>query len=203
MSPPQTARLALFDFDETLIRENSLGVLFRALGRCGPLWLEALGVFFYDRVYREGIRPAVKQQLYGHCLAGAVEADLLRHGRERASALHPIAETVRRLRALHEDGVEIWIVTATPRPFVQGIIETLGWPVRRVLGTEPPTLDGLHYSGEIGTECRREEKTRRIQEELADWSGEIVAAYGNAPDDLPMLALARQGFVVHKGRILT
>ena len=203
MHSPPASHLALFDFDETLIQENSLGALFKAQGRCGPLWLEALAIFFHDRVYRQGIRQAIKHQLYNRCLAHATDADLLRHGRELARTFHPIPETLRRLRKLHEDGVEIWIVTATPRAFVQGIVETLDWPVRRVLGTEPPTLDGWRYSGELQRECWREEKTRRLQEALADWSGEIIAAYGNAPADLPMLAMAERGFVVRKGKVIS
>lgn len=204
MPPPLSAsRLALFDFDETLIRENSLGALFKAQGRCGPLWLEASAIFFHDRVYRQGIRQAIKHQLYSRCLAHATDADLLRHGRALAGRFHPIPETLRRLRTLHEDGVDIWVVTATPRPFVQGIVETLDWPVRRVLGTELPTLDGLHYSGWLQGECWREEKVRRLREALADWSGEILVAYGNAPADLPMLAMAQRGFVVRKGKIFS
>ena len=203
MSPPSVSRLALFDFDETLIRENSLSTLFKARRCCGPLWLETLAIFFHYRVYREGLRQAVKHRLYRRCLAFATETELLRHGREQAHGFHPIQETIQRLWALHEDGVEIWIVTATPRPFVQGIIEALAWPVARILGTELPTMDGHNYNGELHRECSHSEKACRLREELADWPGTIVAAYGNAPADQPMLAMAQHGFVVRKGRIVT
>ena len=207
MPHPKTQSLALFDFDQTLILENSLGALLRRQGTqkgsCGPFWLEALGIFFHGVVYREGIRQAVKHRLYKRCLAFSTERDVLNHGHELAHGFQPAIEVVQRLRKLAAEGVEIWIVTATPRPFVQGIVEAMQWPVTHVIGTEIPTLDDQRYSGKSHRECRREEKVRRLKETLGDWRGEIVAAYGNAPADLPMLGLAKTGYVVHRGRIIT
>lgn len=196
--------LALFDFDETLIRENSLGELFSATGRCGPLWWESLAVIGSGRLYRNGLRAAIKHRLYRRCLAGCNEPEIRAIGGRIAPRVTPNQAVVRALEEIATRGGSPWVVTATPRAFVQGIIAALGWPVERVIGTELPTTAD-RYTGELRDECVREAKIHRIRAAIGQ-PGEqgtprIRVAYGNAPADLPMLALAERGYVVRRGHI--
>jgi len=176
--------LTLFDFDRTLVRENSIGFLFAGACGCGrsrwPLWRQLLALAGSSQLYRSGLRTAVKHRLYRCCLAGRSEAEIRSIGAGAASRLNP-------------------------NPAVLGVVGAKGWPVARVIGTEPPTAADGRYTGEIEDECIREEKARRIRQAafgLRDRDHPpIIAAYGNLPADLPMLALARRGYVVRRGRI--
>lgn len=201
--------LTLFDFDRTLVRENSIGLLFAGACGCGPswwpLWQELPAVMGSSLAYRGGLRAAIKERLYRSCLTGRSEGEIRAIGERIAGRLTPNPSVVRALEEVAAAGGDNWVVTAAPQAFVQGVVTAKGWPVARVIGTEPPTAADGRYTGELRGECIREEKARRIREAALGLRNRdqppILAAYGNLPADLPMLALARRGYVVRRGRI--
>lgn len=195
-------RLALFDFDETLIRENSLGILFKEVTQKRFLFPDVLSLFFRWQTYHQGIKFSIKRRLYKRCLINAKDDDLASAGRIAAEKLNQLPDVVERLHDLHRNGYTIWIVTATPTPFVQSVVETWQWPIAKVIGTEL-TKNGNIYTGEFGAECMREEKVKRIQKVIDDEKLEpaIGAAYGNLPVDIPMMSLATKSYAVTHGRV--
>lgn len=195
-------KLALFDFDETLIRENSLGVLFKEVTKKRFLFPDVLPLFFRAKTYSQGIKFSIKRRLYKRCLVNVKEEQLTSAGRVAAARLNPLDNVVERLHNLHEQGYTIWIVTATPTPFVKSIVDTWQWPIAKVIGTEL-NKNGNIYTGEFGAECMREEKVKRIQKVIDDEQlrPSIGAAYGNLPVDIPMMSLAAESYAVTHGRV--
>ena len=96
------------------------------------------------------------------------------------------------IQALHTMGYRIVLVSANIAPLVKPFSDKhqLG-----CIATELAWENGL-FSGKLATSnCKGEEKVRRIQEslDLADY--EFIAAWGDHPSDLPMLHLAHfQGY---------
>ncbi|SFP89362.1 HAD-superfamily subfamily IB hydrolase, TIGR01490 [Nitrosomonas cryotolerans] len=197
-------KLALFDFDETLIRENSLSYLFKETSNLRFLFPAALSLALDFDTYRHGIKRAIKRRLYKRCLAGVTESDIYQAGKNVAHKLHPLTEVADKLHQLAAQNHTVWVVTATPTLFVQGVVEQWGWPVAKVIGTELHLRDQV-YTGEFSEECLAQEKVRRIQAMLSrdNLKSTIEVAYGNLPVDQPMMSLANKSYAVVGRKIIT
>jgi HAD superfamily phosphoserine phosphatase-like hydrolase len=196
-------KLALFDFDETLIHQNSLGYLFKRVTGKRFIFHRALSLAFKIDTYRHGIKKSIKRQLYKKCLAGVSEKEMYEAGRLSAGELNQLDYVVSRLYALHKQKYIIWIVTATPSLYVKGIIEQWGWPVDRIIGTELYQKNNI-YTGDFGVECMQEEKVKRIYSVIDNEKLELTIelAFGNLPVDIPMMALANKSYSVDGKKIM-
>lgn len=192
--------VALFDFDETLIRENSLGSLFKAASGRRRLWPQAILAVFDPLCWRKGPRIAIKHRLYKLCLEGLAENQLYPLGEQVANKFEPVTEVQKALREQHDKGAEIWVVTASPELFIRGLLARLELPVSCVIGTRLPTSDG-HLTGELTFECSGSEKIKRILSTVREHDTQVALnqGYGNLPWDREMLSLVSQAFVVRKG----
>ncbi|SHN92009.1 Phosphoserine phosphatase [Bathymodiolus heckerae thiotrophic gill symbiont] len=190
-------KLALFDFDETLIYQNSLGYLFKEVTNKRFIFPSTLSLIFEFDTYRHGIKFSIKRRLYKSCLAGVSEKKLYEAGKTSSKKLHPLDEVVDCLHELHKQNYIIWIVTATPALFVKGVINQWGWPVERVIGTELYQNNNI-YTGDLGEECMKEEKVKRINDVIKSKKLEptIEIAFGNLPVDIPMMSLANKSYAV-------
>ena len=195
-------KIAVFDFDETLVKENSLSFLFKFfLGR-RPLFTYLLPIFIKQKISRKTIKNSIKQHFYMLSLNKKSNELVFQAGLDTAEKLTPIKSVVDRMMSLHAQGVEIWIITASPQYFIEGIVNKLQWPVERVIGTLLKEDDNV-LNGFIGTECQIEEKVVRFNSLIA---GEkltctVVEGYGNLPVDIPMLDLAEKKFYVKNGQL--
>lgn len=195
-------KLAIFDFDETLIEENSLATLFKEVSGKKFLFPDALTLVLKPDTYRQGIKFSIKRRLYKCCVSGVNEKDMFVAGEISAETLTPINDVTEKLHELHNQEYTIWIITATPTLFVKGVVNKWNWPVERVIGTDL-YKDREVYTGEFGEECMQEEKVRRIKKELEKESQRfsIGVAYGNLPVDIPMMSLAIKSYFVTKTKI--
>lgn len=195
-------KLALFDFDETLVKENSLGYLFKLLLGNKPLFLYLLPIFLDCRLYIGQIKVVIKQCLYKRSLNGQNPQNIYQAGRDVASQLSKIDKVIKRMIWLDEQGVEVWIITASPQSFIQGIVDEFQWPVKRVIGTLLESHNGK-LTGLISEECRAQEKVRRfntiVMQDALECS--VQESYGNLPVDIPMLDLADKKFYVKNARL--
>jgi phosphatidylglycerophosphatase C len=193
-------KLAIFDFDETLVKENSLSLLFKYFLGGKPLFLYLLPILINYRIYIGSIREIIKHRLYKKSLNKKSKEQVFQAGVDASKKLTPIQPVIDRMMLLHSQGVEVWIITASPQLFIEGIVAELKWPVKRVIGTlleeENNVLNGL-----IGNECQMEEKVIRFSELTKERKVQctVEEAYGNLPVDIPMLGLAEKKFYVKSG----
>ncbi len=189
-------RLVLFDFDGTLTAADSLAAFLRGaypplplawrVGRAMPYWL----------MYRLGIRSAdvAKEAVFSVFFRGWSEtrfqqycAAFARQGIPRL--LRPSAWAA--LRRHLEAGDEVWIVSASPEDYLIPWARTWGG---RVIATRIEKRDGRLTGRFASPNCRGPEKVRRIREAIPLDSYDEIVAYGDSPDDRPMLALAHRAY---------
>jgi|TARA_B110001469_G_C9644259_1_gene324978 phosphatidylglycerophosphatase C len=191
--------VTVFDFDETLVLENSLGYLFEELAN-KAYWTAAIPAViksFLCLNFGYKLRLNVKKSLYKRHLKGCSESVIYQAGTSAAGRLTINIKVMDQLKLANELGETIIIATASPRVYVSAILDKLGVPRSKVIGTEVDLGTG-HISG---GECSREAKWDAVREELKTLQVSTIKAYGNAPDDLFMLKQVDQGFLV-KGSLI-
>lgn len=195
-------KIAVFDFDETLVEENSLSHLFKFLLGERPLFLHLFPILVDYRTYGGQVKSVIKQTLYKKALEGQQIKQVYQAGRVAANKLTQITDVVDRLIDLNKQGVDVWIITASPESFIQGVIDELQWPVKRVIGTLLESNNGV-LNGLVGEECQKQEKVRRFNDiiEKQQMTYNVLEGYGNLPVDIPMLSLAAQQFYVDKAKL--
>jgi phosphatidylglycerophosphatase C len=138
-------------------------------------------------------RDDVKALLTG-VLAGREAADVQAKGRDFATevAQHWMRpDVVERLRWHTDAGHDVVLVTASLAAYAEPLGARLG--ATRVVATE---LEADGAGRLAGANCRGEEKVRRLAALYGD-PPRLAWAYGDSPDDAPMLRLARHP--VHVG----
>jgi HAD superfamily phosphoserine phosphatase-like hydrolase len=193
-------KIAIFDFDETLVEENSLSFLFKYFLGNKPLFLYLLPILISYKTYTVSIKEVIKHRLYKSALNRKTNDEVFQAGVNAAKKLTPIQPVIERMMLLHEQGLEIWIITASPQDFIRGIVYELKWPVQRVIGTLLE-MDNNLLNGLIGKECQMEEKVVRFNllTKGEQFRCTVEEAYGNLPVDIPMMGLAEKKFSVKDG----
>ena len=187
---------ALFDFDGTLIRGDSIVRFVRyahARGLTGAgglaraaLWAAAYGLHLTtaERAQRESLSFLAGRE------QGGVEALGRTFCREELlPRLYP--QGVEELRRRHAEGAEVLLVTASPSFYLEALKEEL--PIQRIIGTRMHVENGVYTGLIAGENCRGVQKPLRLAEDLAA-RGDMVDyasswAYGDSAGDAPMLAL--------------
>ncbi|MDO4443854.1 MAG: HAD-IB family hydrolase [Slackia sp.] len=207
MSEQAKHKIAAFDFDGTSIRGNSPVILVRHLRRCGMLRKRVISkVLAWAAAYKLRLPQSeawVRGQVFtafagrpkedvDEFLASFYEAEI-----EGAGRFRPQADAA--MRRLHDEGVEVLIVSATFGPIVRRA--QAFHPFDGCLCTEMRVDDQGRYTTHVdGTCVEGEEKVRAIRAYAdarygaGNW--ELVEAYGDHHSDTPMLAAATRGFAV-------
>lgn len=200
---------ALFDFDGTLIRGDSI-VRFvrfaheRGLTGAGGLMRAALWAAAY------GLRLTTAERAKRGSLAflaGRSQGEVDALGRafcreELLPRLYP--EGVETLRRRHAEGAEVLLVTASPAFYLEALGETL--PIAQIIGTRMHVENGVYTGLIAGENCRGVQKPLRLAEYLAA-RGEMVDyaaswAYGDSGSDAAMLSLCGHKVAVNPRRRL-
>jgi HAD superfamily phosphoserine phosphatase-like hydrolase len=192
--------VTVFDFDETLVLENSLSYLFKEIAGkyfwCSAIPAVVKSIFLYQFGYK--LRINVKKKLYETYLQGVSELSVYQAGTAAASKLTVNTQVMMQLELANERGELVLIATASPRVYVTAILDELKIDYFKIIGTEVDFEIG-HI---LGKECSREEKWNSVSKELKDYNFGKIRAYGNAPDDLFMLSQVDEGFLV-RGQLVT
>ena len=201
-------RLALFDFDGTLSRGDSVVpfLLFAIRRGWAKRSLLPRSVHAWAKQLRNPGKVVSAKETSLSFLKGRTveEADAFARDflREKIAArLFP--EGKKELERLKREGYVIVLVSASADAYMRLIPELL--PVDAVLATECLTENG-RYTGRIRANCRGEEKPRRIQSWLEernlqpDW--ENSRAYGDSASDAPMLRMVGHPVLVNPGKKL-
>ena len=193
-------RVALFDYDGTVRPGDSiLPYLLTAIrrGYAPPAQLPRAAAAFL-RQTRDGSYTSKAKAVTLSFIRGRSPGELEELGRAflAAQAKRFYPEAVREMRALREAGFEVAAVSASPSVYMRLLPEVL--PVDRVICTECVVRDGA-YTGEIGPNCKGEEKARRVRAAFPPET-EIGAAYGDSASDAPMLRLAERAVWINPRR---
>lgn len=195
--------IGFFDFDCTLVHENSLRLFFRELaGRA--VSRRCLSLAAMKAMAGGGMRAGIKCHLYHELLRGRTAAEVLEAAQRVASRLTPNRAVVEALEALVACGGDVVVATASPRIVVARCLEVLGVAHHFVLGTELEEIGGRLTGKLLGGECLGPVKAVKVRGYLVE-RGPFgsTAGFGNLPDDLAMLELVQQRFVVGRGGAVT
>lgn len=154
-----------------------------------------LALSLIRRSYRDRAKQAVVHQSFR-----GLSVDDVRQAAERfadevvETGINPkIAD---RIDAHRSQGHELVMATATAVVAAEPIAQRLG--IHRTIATDLAVSSGTYTGGLLGANVRDEEKLRRVIDALGrapDY------AYGNLPDDEPMLRASDEAWVVSAGSV--
>jgi len=190
MSKQQIA--AVFDFDRTLTRDDSLLQFIYYLSKCYPLSALYFSVCLPPLTALYGLGLLSKEQMKQHTFRSlgfvphsrweSLFAGFHRDLQKRQYLPRALAQ----VRWHREQGHLLVLASASVELYLRAIQQGLGFDI--LLGT-PTTLQNGHIR--VGTNCYAAEKVRRLQQ--TDWFSRIdwpsSFAYSDHPSDLPLLEL--------------
>ncbi|MBM3256556.1 MAG: HAD-IB family hydrolase [Candidatus Moranbacteria bacterium] len=188
--------LALFDFDGTVTRKDSLvDFLLFDLGKFrfffGFLLLSPLVALYLLKMYsQERMKITVLRLFYRGRGLGDFEKACQKYDREKLPAIiRPEAQE--KINWHLKNGHQVAIVTATLKYYLKD------WCQKQnitLIGSEIEVKNGRITGKLVGKVCAGEEKVRRIKEKCHLDEFVHIYAYGNSQGDLPMLALAQEKY---------
>ncbi len=196
-------RLALFDFDGTLCRENSWHIFLRQELKCITAHSLFLGIAIVSR--RLGlIRSETLKNIALTPFRGWTREQLNRHGsalylQHLSPALNPVA--LEELEKCRRNGFHPVVVSGAFDFILQQFClshDFKDWESTRV------AFDGPNCCGRLeGAEMRGNEKVKwlekRFKYQYVDWNSSI--AFSDEISDLPMLRMVGSGFLVGKTKV--
>ena len=192
---PGTA-FALFDFDDTLARGDSILPYLMYCVRRGAApktqLLRAACGYLRFLIHPAGASSAKTQALSFIRGKTVEEMDALARDFFQETYIRRFfQEGIQELWRLREEGYRILVVSASADVYMRVLPEFL--PVDAVLATVCEVDDEGRYTGRVGDNCKGEEKPRRIAAWLNSQGltldSAASCAYGDSPSDAPMLLL--------------
>ena len=189
-----TTRIAVFDFDGTLTRKDSLLVFIRYTRGSFRFitgfiflspWLLAMKA---GLISNQKGKEIVLQYFFGGMPQPFFDDWCRKFAETQIPALiRPGAlEEIQRLR---QENVAVVVVSASPENWLQHWTRPNGL---LLIGTLLQVSDGRMTGRIEGKNCHGTEKVRRIREKYPAEHTEIIAAYGDTKGDLPMLEMAQK-----------
>jgi len=195
----QKPRYAFFDFDGTLICQDSFLTLLKKILKCEPIriflfvlispFLILTGIFRLDKTFAKS--------LILWCLTVGKDkrkcAQFLRNILATESSSIWFQEANETFEKLRNEGIEIVIVTASGQTWVRGMLHGKYPHFKLIIGSKLKFFAG----GVIlkSKNCYHKEKIRRIQEALGEniiWQ----SAWSDHIADLPMLLKSQERYVI-------
>lgn len=199
-------KFALFDFDNTLCRGDSiLPFLLYCIrkGAAPKRQLLKAGAAYVRQLLKPGQVSYAKGQALSFIQGKSqAEMDELCRGFFR-EALCPrfFRQGVAEVTRLHEEGYVVLVVSASAELYMRLLPEFM--PVDAVLATRCGLDAAGRYTGQVDENCKGVQKPLRIAEYLAAHHLELdydaSRAYGDSPSDIPMLQLAACPTLVNPG----
>jgi HAD superfamily phosphoserine phosphatase-like hydrolase len=183
--------VALFDFDQTIVMESSL--VEWSKGRKLASVIAAFKALIFDGTTAGKV---IRKYLFQSVLNGMTEKEMRRQiiFVARKLQINPLTKAF--IDNYIDKGVDVYVVTASPQPFVTAILEYLGIEVAGVIGTELERKDGSFTGKIIGDEVHGNEKKHVVGELLP--KKVIRACFGNLPEDNALLRMGEVSFSVNK-----
>ena len=197
-------KCALFDFDNTLCRGDSIvPFVLYAIRKGKAHWTQlfrAAGAFLTQARHPEQISYAKEHTLsfIKGCSVHEMD-DFCRGFLSDVMIRRMYRDALTELDRLHAEGYHIVVVSASVELYMHLLPEFL--PVDAVLGTQCGVDEQEHYTGDIGENCKGLQKPLRLASYLAakrwelDW--DASCAYGDSASDWPMLELTSKPTLVN------
>lgn len=188
-------KVAVFDLDGTITKRDTLLPFLRSLSslRLARGLITATPSMALSLWKREH-RDKAKESMIRATFAGRPTEEIRSATDGFADQLVPdglIPLTMERVREHQDHGHRIVIASATPAAVVVPIAERLD--IDSVIATELEISNGVFTGQLVGANNRGDEKRRRV---LAQLGAPPDYAYGNLPDDRPLLDVSQHAFVV-------
>ncbi len=191
--PVQLPAVAVFDFDGTLTRRDSLLPFLRiAVGQWQFYW----GLLMMSPVlvgYSLKFIPnwQAKEAILTYFLEGLTEEKLQQLGQyfvihKLPKLLRP--EALQRLRWHQEQGHQTFLVSASLEAYLLPWALTMGFD--QVTGTQLEVQNSRLTGRIFGKNCYGAEKVKRLKILLGDLSGYCIYAYGDSRGDIELLDVA-------------
>ncbi|MBO4836777.1 MAG: haloacid dehalogenase-like hydrolase [Clostridia bacterium] len=189
--------IAVFDFDDTVIRGDSVTAMIFYARKKGVLSAgELLACGFHGLLYRLRLSDALTAKAYAHRFLKRMPADeRLRFLREFARLLTNRAypEALREIQRYHAAGMHAVLCSASCECYMRFVAENLRADALLCTPCDP---DGTVR----GPNCRGEEKVRRLDRWLAENGMSrncLAAGYGDSKGDIPMLLICGKATLVN------
>lgn len=189
--------VAVFDFDGTLTRRDSLLPFFRITFGKARFWIGLLVTSPVLLGYALKLIPnwRAKEAVLGHFLSGRTVVQLNECAqnfaiKELPKLLDPTA--VKCLRDHQKQGHYTILVSASLEAYLLPWAKTMGF--NEVVGTKLESRDGVLTGCIQGKNCYGQEKVERLKIVLGDLSKHCIYAYGDSRGDKELLAAANFSF---------
>jgi len=196
-------KVVAFDFDETLtVRDTVVPFMRQIAGRAAFVGICIRNFIEIVGLVRRRDRDSVKELFVSEVFTGK-QVDLVEHlGHMYAMKVvgsHMRSDTMERLRWHQEQGHVVVLVSASLSPYLHAVGDLL--EVDAVLCTELQHENGM-YSGFLdGSNCRGQEKVKRIQAWMIDAGcndQDLQFAYGDSAGDDALLIFSLNGTNVRR-----
>lgn len=192
-------KFAFYDFDDTLLKHDSMAYLVLYYVRKHPLsiwhvfWIIFLFILYLLKIVSfKTVKEAIifpLDKMTDEEIQDFYDTELIKR-------YYP--HVIKTLEDHVQNGYHVWLVSASPEAYLCAT----DLPVEKIIGTTVLRQNG-HWTHQIvSANCKGEEKVRRIQEELAKSNLEIdyahSYAYSDSTSDWPMLCLVQNRFRIHK-----
>ncbi|GIP19268.1 phosphoserine phosphatase [Paenibacillus montaniterrae] len=199
----KSTKLAIFDIDKTIIRNDSMFQFVRYTTRRYPgltWWLPVIAA--HTLLFKAGFMSVERvKRSYFKGIECMSEQDLEHFYNSRLQTA-VFAEAITEMEKRKQEGYHVLLVTASPHAYMK-YFATLPY-VDDVIGTELVRhANGNGYTCKIeGMNCKGEEKVRRIQAYLQERSMVIdfdqSCAYSDSLSDLPVMMLVAQRYFINR-----
>ena len=191
----QGRTIAFFDFDGTLSESDSLWpFLVAVVGTPACLFALLKGSVFYLFPCGRDRRTVVKEILLSSVLRGKTMR-MLAPAIERMKSWPRWMKSVDDIRRHYAAGHHVVIATGSLNLYIKEMLGDL--PYHAILSTEMEIKEGVLTGKMAKGNCVRKRKAERVAEYLLEHGPFVDSwAYGNAPHDLPMMALTNHRVIV-------